>query len=173
MPDPWRQHPLRSRAPRPAAARHKGWIGGNHFRMSLVKTLKPSARLLEAAKFIRVLQSRQGPVIAALEEIAYLNGWIGWDELNALAKKPGQVLWTPLDRECLPLNSVFWPFGAQHVAMSKVETNAIDDVYSALSHIIEGARTCSGRTTLSFNACRSSNAPPSSVCAIRTLCRLQ
>src|SRR5262249_18806542 len=26
-PDPWRQHPLRSRAPRPAAARHKGWIG--------------------------------------------------------------------------------------------------------------------------------------------------
>jgi glucose-1-phosphate thymidylyltransferase len=43
--------------------------------------------LLEAAQFIRVLQSRQGQLIAAPEEIAYLNGWIGWDELNALAKK--------------------------------------------------------------------------------------
>ena len=43
--------------------------------------------LLEAAQFIRVLQSRQGQLIAAPEEIAYLNGWIGRDELNALAKK--------------------------------------------------------------------------------------
>jgi glucose-1-phosphate thymidylyltransferase len=43
--------------------------------------------LLEAAQFIRVLQSRQGQLIAAPEEIAYLNGWISWDELNALAKK--------------------------------------------------------------------------------------
>ena len=43
--------------------------------------------LLEAAQFIRVLQSRQGQLIAAPEEIAYLNGWIGWEELNALAKK--------------------------------------------------------------------------------------
>jgi glucose-1-phosphate thymidylyltransferase len=43
--------------------------------------------LLEAALFIRVLQSRQGQLIASPEEIAYLNGWIGWDELNALAKK--------------------------------------------------------------------------------------
>jgi glucose-1-phosphate thymidylyltransferase len=43
--------------------------------------------LLEVAQFIRVLQSRQGQLIAAPEEIAYLNGWIGWDELTALAKK--------------------------------------------------------------------------------------
>jgi glucose-1-phosphate thymidylyltransferase len=43
--------------------------------------------LLEAAQFIRVLQSRQGQLIAAPEEIAYLNGWISCDELNALAKK--------------------------------------------------------------------------------------
>ena len=43
--------------------------------------------LLEAAQFIRLLQSRQGQLIAAPEEIAYLNGWIDWDELNALAKK--------------------------------------------------------------------------------------
>jgi len=43
--------------------------------------------LLEAAQFIRVLQSRQGQLISAPEEIAYLNGWISRDELNALAKK--------------------------------------------------------------------------------------
>ena len=43
--------------------------------------------LLEAAQFIQVLQSRQGQLIAAPEEIAYLNGWIGWDELNTLAQK--------------------------------------------------------------------------------------
>jgi glucose-1-phosphate thymidylyltransferase len=43
--------------------------------------------LLEAAQFIRLLQSRQGQLIAAPEEIAYLNGWIDRDELNALAKK--------------------------------------------------------------------------------------
>jgi glucose-1-phosphate thymidylyltransferase len=43
--------------------------------------------LLEAAQFIRVLQSRQGQLIAAPEEIAYLNGWIDWDELNVLALK--------------------------------------------------------------------------------------
>ena len=43
--------------------------------------------LLEAAQFVRVLQSRQGQLIAAPEEIAYLSGWIGWDELNTLAKK--------------------------------------------------------------------------------------
>ncbi len=41
--------------------------------------------LLDAAQFIRVLQSRQGQLIAAPEEIAYLNGWISSDELNALA----------------------------------------------------------------------------------------
>jgi glucose-1-phosphate thymidylyltransferase len=43
--------------------------------------------LLEAAEFVRVLQSRQGQLIAAPEEIAFLNGWIGWDELKVLAGK--------------------------------------------------------------------------------------
>ena len=33
--------------------------------------------LLEAAEFIRVLQRRQGQLIAAPEEIAFHNGWIG------------------------------------------------------------------------------------------------
>jgi glucose-1-phosphate thymidylyltransferase len=43
--------------------------------------------LLEAAEFVRVLQSRQGQLIAAPEEIAFLNGWIGWEELKVLAGK--------------------------------------------------------------------------------------
>jgi glucose-1-phosphate thymidylyltransferase len=42
--------------------------------------------LLEASEFVRVLQSRQGQLIAAPEEIAYLNGWIGWEELQVLAE---------------------------------------------------------------------------------------
>ena len=43
--------------------------------------------LLEAAEFVRVLQSRQGQLICALEEIAYLNGWINLDDLTALAAR--------------------------------------------------------------------------------------
>jgi glucose-1-phosphate thymidylyltransferase len=41
--------------------------------------------LLEAAEFIRVLQRRQGQLIAAPEEIAFHNGWIGPEELRAQA----------------------------------------------------------------------------------------
>ena len=41
--------------------------------------------LLEAAEFIRVLQRRQGQLIAAPEEIAFHNGWIGPEELKAQA----------------------------------------------------------------------------------------
>ena len=43
--------------------------------------------LVEAAEFIRVLQRRQGQLIAAPEEIAFHNGWIGPGELEALAHK--------------------------------------------------------------------------------------
>jgi glucose-1-phosphate thymidylyltransferase len=43
--------------------------------------------LLEAAEFIRVLQSRQGQLISAPEEIAYVSGWISRSELDALAAK--------------------------------------------------------------------------------------
>jgi len=46
--------------------------------------------LLEAAEFVRVLQARQGRLICAPEEIAYHNGWISWDDLNALAGKLDQ-----------------------------------------------------------------------------------
>ena len=43
--------------------------------------------LVEAAEFIRVLQRRQGQLIAAPEEVAFHNGWIDADELRAQAAK--------------------------------------------------------------------------------------
>jgi len=43
--------------------------------------------LLEAAEFIRVLQRRQGQLIAAPEEIAFTNGWIAADQLRAQASR--------------------------------------------------------------------------------------
>jgi glucose-1-phosphate thymidylyltransferase len=43
--------------------------------------------LLEAGEFIRVLQRRQGQLIAAPEEIAFGNGWITPEELRAQAAK--------------------------------------------------------------------------------------
>jgi len=48
--------------------------------------------LQDAADFVRVLEKRQGQKIACPEEIAYLNGWIGKDQLVAAAsgcKKSG------------------------------------------------------------------------------------
>jgi glucose-1-phosphate thymidylyltransferase len=47
--------------------------------------------LLEAAEFVRVLQRRQGQLVCAPEEIAFHNGWIGADELKALAAKAGKT----------------------------------------------------------------------------------
>ena len=43
--------------------------------------------LVEAAEFIRVLQRRQGQLIAAPEEVAFHNGWISADQLRAQAAK--------------------------------------------------------------------------------------
>jgi glucose-1-phosphate thymidylyltransferase len=47
--------------------------------------------LVEAAEFIRVLQRRQGQLIAAPEEIAFHNGWIDPRQLEALAAKVGKT----------------------------------------------------------------------------------
>jgi glucose-1-phosphate thymidylyltransferase len=49
--------------------------------------------LLEAAEFIRVLQHRQGQLISAPEEIAFHNGWIGRDELRAIAGKLSKTVY--------------------------------------------------------------------------------
>jgi glucose-1-phosphate thymidylyltransferase len=46
--------------------------------------------LMEAAEFVRVLQHRQGQLISAPEEIAYLNQWIDKDAFNNLAIKLGK-----------------------------------------------------------------------------------
>lgn len=43
--------------------------------------------LMEAAEFVRVLQQRQGQIISAPEEIAFLNGWIDRDAFESLVKK--------------------------------------------------------------------------------------
>ena len=43
--------------------------------------------LLEAAEFVRVLQTRQGQLIASPEEIAFANGWIDGDGLVAAGQK--------------------------------------------------------------------------------------
>jgi glucose-1-phosphate thymidylyltransferase len=47
--------------------------------------------LLDAAEFIRVLQRRQGQLIAAPEEIAFHNGWIDADGLAAQARRFGKT----------------------------------------------------------------------------------
>jgi glucose-1-phosphate thymidylyltransferase len=47
--------------------------------------------LLEAAEFVRVLQSRQGQLVCAPDEIAFHNAWIGADELRALAARAGKT----------------------------------------------------------------------------------
>jgi glucose-1-phosphate thymidylyltransferase len=47
--------------------------------------------LLEAAEFIRVLQHRQGQLIAAPEEIAFHNGWIDAERLKAQASRFGKT----------------------------------------------------------------------------------
>ena len=43
--------------------------------------------LLEAASFVQTLQKRQGLRIAVPEEIAFLNGWIGAEQLAALGQE--------------------------------------------------------------------------------------
>lgn len=46
--------------------------------------------LSEAAEFVRVIESREGIQISALEEIAYRNGWITKEQLKASAESYGK-----------------------------------------------------------------------------------
>ena len=53
--------------------------------------------LIEASQFVQTIEHRQGYQIACLEEIAYINGWIGKQEILEIAKplsknKYGQYL---------------------------------------------------------------------------------
>ena len=45
--------------------------------------------LVDAADFVRTLQTRQGIEISAPEEIAYIRGWIGKEALLAAAEEYG------------------------------------------------------------------------------------
>ena len=46
--------------------------------------------LVEAADFVQMIQKRQSIVISAPEEIAYINGWIGTEELMLSAERYGK-----------------------------------------------------------------------------------
>ena len=46
--------------------------------------------LLEASSYVSVIENRQGTKIAALEEIAYVNGWIDVETLKEVARKYGK-----------------------------------------------------------------------------------
>ncbi len=46
--------------------------------------------LLQAANFVETIQTRQGIVISAPEEIAYINGFIGKDKLMEAAELYGK-----------------------------------------------------------------------------------
>lgn len=46
--------------------------------------------LLEAGEFVQMIEKRQGIKISALEEIAYINGWIDKDNLLNSARKYGK-----------------------------------------------------------------------------------
>ena len=47
--------------------------------------------LVEAASFVRTIEKRQNQRIAVPEEIAFLNGWIGREELAALGRRLGRT----------------------------------------------------------------------------------
>lgn len=46
--------------------------------------------LFEASQFVRVIETRQGIMISAVEEIAYINGWITKEKLLQSAEKYGK-----------------------------------------------------------------------------------
>lgn len=46
--------------------------------------------LVEAADFVQMISKRQGIIISAPEEIAYVNGWINEEKLKASAEKYGK-----------------------------------------------------------------------------------
>lgn len=47
--------------------------------------------LLEAAQFVEIIERRQGLKIACLEEVAWRNGWIGKEEVCAIAEDLGNT----------------------------------------------------------------------------------
>lgn len=50
--------------------------------------------LIEAAEFVKTIQKRQGIVISAPEEIAYINGWISKEKLLDSAERYGKSIYS-------------------------------------------------------------------------------
>ena len=46
--------------------------------------------LLDAANFVQMIEKRQGIKIAAVEEIAFVNGWISREKLMESAQRYGK-----------------------------------------------------------------------------------
>ena len=46
--------------------------------------------LMKANDFVRIIEERQNTKIGALEEIAYINGWVNKEELTKIATKYGK-----------------------------------------------------------------------------------
>lgn len=57
--------------------------------------------LSEAAIFVRTVQSRQGLMVACLEEIAWMAGWIGPDQVKTEAERMGKSPYSQYLRELL------------------------------------------------------------------------
>ncbi len=49
--------------------------------------------LLEAAQFVKMIQSHQGIQLSCLEEISYINGWLGKEDLLLRAKEMGKSVY--------------------------------------------------------------------------------
>ena len=49
--------------------------------------------LADAGEFIRMVQTRQDMLVSAPEEVAFVNGWIGADELLESAERYGKSLY--------------------------------------------------------------------------------
>ena len=71
--------------------------------------------LLSAANFVQTIESRQGIVICAPEEIAYINGWIDKDNLRNSAKTYGKS-----------------PYGAYLLSVAEGKIQYKKDIYNIL-----------------------------------------
>ncbi|MCX5796556.1 MAG: glucose-1-phosphate thymidylyltransferase RfbA [Elusimicrobia bacterium] len=61
--------------------------------------------LMDAASFVQTVQDRQGLMVACLEEIALMAGWIGLDEVKAEAERMGKSPYSSYLRHLLAPDS--------------------------------------------------------------------
>ena len=61
--------------------------------------------LMDAASFVQTVQDRQGLMVACLEEIALMAGWIGTEEVKAEAERMGKSPYSSYLRHLLAPDS--------------------------------------------------------------------